>query len=83
MKIKISYFDIMSDHILASPEFSSCEVVEANGLDDKKLDEYIISKQDFYGHHYKKEYSHGFDYISNQGAVKVEIYEEPKVKRLT
>ncbi|HEC64613.1 hypothetical protein LCGC14_2575010 [marine sediment metagenome] len=84
MKIKIIYCSILSDHVLAMPEFTHSEMVKAKGLSDPKLVNYITSQKDRYGHKFKKDSkkTFGFDYTSNQGGVKVEVYEEPHVKQL-
>jgi hypothetical protein len=87
MKIKINYHSIQSDHILAMPEFSHCEIVEAEGLNDPKLVNYITSQKDEYGSKFKKADKKtksllGFDYISRAGGVKIEKYKEPKTKKL-
>ncbi len=83
MKYKIKYHYIMSDHILASPEFHHSEIVEAKTRAD--LDKYIKSQKDDYGNHFKKAKSKkmfGFDYTSRVGGVKVEVYKPPKVKKV-
>jgi hypothetical protein len=85
MNIIISYHTIESDHVLATPEFTHSEVIEALGFDDPKLIKYIESKTDGYGHKFKKKKNFGFDYISRAGGVKVEEYKElekPKIKKL-
>ena len=81
MKIRVQYFEIMSDHIFATPQYDREELVEATSLNDPKLIAYIESKKDFCGNNFKKSEtkSYGFDYISNAGAVKVVKYIEPKV----
>jgi len=82
MRYEIRYHTIQSDHILAIPEFSHKEVVEATT--PLKLRKYIESKKDEYGHHYKKakKPSFGFDYTSNAGGVKVKPYKPPKVRKV-
>ncbi len=85
MKYEIRYHEIMSDHILAVPEFVRKEVVEAPSL--AKLDKYIKSKKDDYGHPFRKASASdkrlfGFDYISKSGAVKYKRYKPPKVKKI-
>ncbi len=82
MKIKISYCSIKSGHILAMPELTHSEIVEAKGLGDPKLVKYITSQKDYYGHKFKKKKTFGFDYTSNTGAVRVEEYKELQVKKL-
>lgn len=80
MKIKVKYYSIQSDHILAVPAFSHSEIVEVSSYE--KLDKYIKKQKDPYGHHYRKEKYLGFDYISNAGAVKVGLYKSPRVKKI-
>jgi len=80
MKVKIKYHTIQSDHILASPEFTHSEIVEYESK--QKLQRYIESQKDGYGHNFKKDKSLGFDYISRAGGVKVEPYKPPKVKKI-
>ena len=84
MKIKISYCSIKSDHILAMPELTHSEIVEAEDLGDPKLVNYITSQKDWYGHKFRKDSrkTFGFNYTSNTGVVKVEEYKEPWVKEL-
>lgn len=79
MKYKIKYYYIKSDHIFASPEYDHNEIIDTSS--EEELQKYIESKKDQYGNNFKKENSFGFDYISNQGAVKVEIY-NPKIKKI-
>lgn len=71
MIYKITYCDIQSSHILATPSPSSEEYVKTN--DPKKLEKYILSKKDMHGHPFKKEKKYGFDYISNAGGVIVSV----------
>jgi hypothetical protein len=81
MQYTISYYDI--DHgggLFAFPEFTRSEVVEADSRDD--LVDYITKQKDLHGHHYRREKSFGFDYISNQGAVKVRVYAPPRIKKI-
>lgn len=80
MKKIIEYYDIKSDHILASPEFTDKEVVEVKN--QKDLDRYVESKTDMSGGKFKKKSSFGFDYISSQGAVKIKDYKPPKIKKI-
>lgn len=80
MKRVIEYYEIKSDHVLAIPEFVSKENVEFKNIED--LDKYIRSKKDLSGSKYKKKSSFGFDYISNQGAIKIKKYIEPKFKKI-
>ncbi len=80
MKYVIRYYEIQSDHILATPEYSRSEIVEASS--DHSLQKYIESKKDSYGNSFEKKKSFGFDYISHTGAVEVSIYTEPAIKRI-
>jgi len=80
MKFVIEYYEIMSDHLLATPEFHHKEIVDAKN--DKALDNYIAQQKDFYGNHYVKKANYGFTHISNQGALKVYPYKPPKVKKI-
>lgn len=91
MKIKISYHSIQSDHILAVPEFTHSEIVEATGLNDKKLIKYISGQTDWYGNRFRKLGNSdkdkfikrmGFAYTSPAGGAKVEEYKAPSVKKL-
>lgn len=85
MKVRINYHSINHGaHILSSPDFTHSEIVEVDSLNDKKLVEYIESKTDDYGNHFKlkDEEFMGFQYFSSQGGVIVEEYNEPKVKIL-
>lgn len=84
MIVKIKYHEIMSDHILATPQFDRSELVECDGLDDPKLISYIESKKDHYSNNFKKSKDKflGFDYISHAGGVKVEEYVHPEIKKL-
>lgn len=88
MKIKITYCNIeQSSGIFAIPTPTNHEIVEADDLNDSALIKYIQSKTDDAGNAFKKADAHskkflGFDYISNQGGVKVEVYTSPKVKKI-
>jgi len=85
MKIKISYYGIQSDHVLAIPKFTHSEIVETEyGFIDPKLTEYISGQKDWDGYKFKKcaKKKFGFDYISKSGGVKVEVYKEPRIKKL-
>jgi hypothetical protein len=83
MKVKISYYYIKSDHLLASPEFDHFEIVEVHSLYDPKLKAYISTKKDDCGHPFV-EYpnSFDFDYISNAGGIKLEEYIPVVIKKL-
>jgi len=82
MKYEIRYHEIMSDHILAVPEFSRKEVVEADTQRD--LRKYIEKQKDGWGNPFKKSKDKfaGFDYISRAGGIKVKVYKPPKVKKI-
>lgn len=85
MKYEIRYHSIQSDHILAVPQFSHKEIVEA--ATPQKLRKYIESKKDEYSSPYKKadaksKKMFGFDYVSSAGGVKVKRYKPPKVKKI-
>ena len=80
MKYLIKYYEIQSDHILASPEYDRSEIIETSSSNDLK--KYIESKKDQYGNNFKMKSDFGFDYISNSGAVKVSVYKEPVAKRI-
>ena len=80
MKIKIKYYYIKSDHILATPEYDHKEIVEVANQED--LDNYIFKQKDDYGNKFKKKTSYGFDYISHQGGIKIKIY-NPKIKKIS
>lgn len=82
MKKIIKYYYIKSDHIFASPEYDHEEIVEVEN--DEKLAKYIESKKDGWGNNFKKKKSFGFDFISNQGGVKVldYIYKKPIIKKV-
>ena len=79
MKYKIKYYYIKSDHLLALPEYDHEEIVSVESI--QKLKKYIESKKDHYGNNFKTDKSHGFDYISNQGGIKVELY-NPQIKKI-
>ena len=70
--------------MMAIPEYVSKEYVECDGLDDPKLISYVESKKDFYNSNFKKSKKKflGFDYISRTGAVKVEEYVDPEIKKI-
>jgi hypothetical protein len=70
----------MSDHILATPEVTSEEVVSSKSRE--RLDKYIEGKKDFYGHSFKKESKYGFDYVSVTGGVKVKKYIPRIIKKI-
>jgi hypothetical protein len=80
MKRVIKYYYLKSDHIFATPEYDHQEVVKVESKE--KLEEYIKTKTDQYGHPFKKDPSHGFDYISNCGALKVEKFVKPTIKKI-
>lgn len=78
MKLIVEYYEMQSDHLLAMPEYDREEFIEVKNEDE--LDRYISTKKDWYGCEYKKDKSHGFDYISGQGGIKIKEYEEPKFR---
>ena len=82
MKYTISYYYIQSNHLLATPTYNHSEVVDTDSK--KKLQTYIESKKDQYGHNFKKDPFKGFgldfQYTSGAGAVKVEKYVKQAVK---
>lgn len=80
MKKIIKYYYIKSDHIFASPEYDHEEIVEVES--DEKLTKYIESKKDGWGNNFKKKKSFGFDFISNEGGVKVLDYKNPIIKKV-
>ena len=85
MKILVKYYNIDNGaSIFAVPQFTHSEVVEVDGLNDPKLIEYITNKKDFHGCNFKKKDKPfmGFDYVSNQGGVKVSLYKEPNIIKL-
>lgn len=79
MKYKIKYYEIQSDHILAVPQFSSEEIIEADSL--ASVDKYIRKKGYFKAKPATKE-NFDFDYTNSWGAVKIKRYLPPKVKRI-
>ena len=85
MKYEIRYHEIMSDHILAVPQFSHKEIIDA--ATPSAVRSYVESKKDGYGNHFKEASTRikklvGFDYTSSAGAVKVKKYKAPKVKKI-
>jgi hypothetical protein len=82
MKYEIRYHTIQSDHLLAVPEFSHKEIVDAKTR--QHVIRYVKKQKDEYGHHYKyhPEKRYGFDFTSNAGGVKIRKYKPPKVKRI-
>lgn len=80
MKYVIEYHEILSDHILATPEFFKEEIVEAETKKD--LNNYISTKRDLYGNKYRQEKKYGFTHISNQGALKVYPLKVKKIKKV-
>jgi hypothetical protein len=78
-KYTISYYGILSDHIFATPEYVSSEIVNAPSYDD--VVKYVLGKKDLYGHPFKQKSSFGFDFISHAGAAKIEKY-NPKIKKI-
>jgi len=80
MKKVIEYYYIKSDHIFAYPEYDHEEVVEVESLND--LDLYIFKQKDEFGNNFVKDISYGFNYESNQGAIKIKDYIEPIIKKI-
>jgi len=76
MKFEVKHYDIVDNHILATPKYTKTSFIEAKGL--KEVCEYLETQTDMWGHTYKMSNDRfmGFDMISNQGAVKIETYAE-------
>lgn len=77
---KIKYYEIISDHLLVSPQFKRSELVEYD--DEQKLEDYIATKRDHYKNKYKKSNFARFDYISGQGGIKIVNYIEHQIIKL-
>ncbi|MFW6312021.1 MAG: hypothetical protein ACOC1K_07295 [Nanoarchaeota archaeon] len=80
MKIKIDFYEIMSDHVLATPQYFRSETIEAESTKDPKITEFLANRTDSYGYNYtpatdedKKRF--GFDFMSEQGAANVKSIE--------
>lgn len=88
MKRIIEYHEVLSDHILAMPEYLNEELVEFDAEED--LDEYIKSQKDFSGDHYKKNKDYNkpnslsskFKYTSKRGGVVVRKSKQRKAKKI-
>ncbi len=82
MKYIIEYWDIGEGGGLAMffPEFTRKEIIESDT--EEELNTYILKQKDKWGGEFRKKKSFGFDYISNNGAVKVKQYKEPKIKKI-
>jgi len=83
MLIEIDYYDIeYGAHIFATPSYTRTEIVDVENFD--KLKKYIESQKDLHGCKFKKtknkEDNFGYDYISNQGGVKIKKYKKKKIK---
>ncbi len=76
-KVIIEYYYIKSDHLLATPAFDHKEIIEGT---DKQIENYILKQKDPWNHKFKKKSFMGFNYISNQGAIKVLPYIKKKEK---
>lgn len=75
----------MSTHMMAVPEFHHFEIVNADTQHDLRT--YVEKQKDDRGQRYKKcslanKKIFGYDYTSAQGAVKIEVYTPPKVKKI-
>jgi len=81
MRKVVKYYGIKSDHLLAMPEFTHEEVIECDN--EEQLVDYIQSQTDDWGNSFKKESSHGYDYISRLGGVKVNDYVGPVIKKIS
>jgi hypothetical protein len=89
MKYIIEYYSIgYGASMFATPDYTHEEYLDTNtyveSINSKKLKDYIESKKDRYGNYFKKckKKTMGFDYISNQGGVKVKEYKAPKFKSI-
>lgn len=87
MKYRIEYYSIQSDHIFATPEFESGELIEADNWD--KVVNYITEQKDSWGHRYRinenfktESLSSEYQFISNAGGVIVNEYVEPEFKKI-
>jgi len=79
-KYELQYFNLKEGSgILAEPTYSHSEFVRT--IDPEKLKKYIETKREEYGHFYIENISHGYDYISNCGGVKV--FEYKPVEEIT
>lgn len=72
-KYEIKYFTLKAgSSILEEPTYSHSEYVSTH--EPEKLKKHIEAKKDEYGHLYIENITHGYDYISNCGGVKVIEY---------
>ena len=81
MKYVIDYYWMdYGAHMFSTPTYQTSEYV--NCENNEVLQSYIESQKDAYGGSYEKSEDRfmGFDYISNQGGVKVREYEEIKIE---
>jgi hypothetical protein len=88
MRYLVNYHSVQSDHILATPSYHSSEFVETDSV--VKLTEHISNQTDMWGHPYRLNENFGnpncvsriYQYISNQGGVIVDEYNEPQFNML-
>lgn len=83
MKKIITYHSIeYGAGLFAIPQPTHQEIVEVKS--EAQLKKYIEAQKDQYGHNFKfkKKRRYGFDYISNQGGVKVSDYKPPRIKKI-
>lgn len=84
MIYKITYCNIEEGaHIFVSPVPIYTELVDCDSLE--KLDKYITSQKDFCGNKFKinkdrRGVNREYDYISNQGGVKLNQYVNPTLR---
>ena len=79
MKFRVDHYDIIDEHILATPKYTRTSFIEANGM--KEVCKYLETQKDAWGHTYRMSNDRfmDFDMISNAGAVKIETYAEYEV----
>ena len=70
MNYLIKYYNVTGDSVFAAPSYTNQEVISCKEV--KQLDAYLSAVTDNYGFKFRKEKAHGFDWISKQGALKVE-----------
>lgn len=81
MKYVIEYYDIeYGAPIFSSPKLTRKEIVDPVTI--AALERYISKQTDLAGCKFKKEKIFGFNYISNQGALKVYPYKVPVIKKI-
>lgn len=84
MRYLVQYHSVQSDHIFATPSYDRSEFVEADSVE--KLTEHISNQTDMWGNPYRLNENFGnpnsvsrmYQYISNQGGVIVDEYNEPQ-----